>query len=104
MKKALALATAMVFLTSAWAVSSFAGRIRHRQYRQQKRIHQGVHSGQLTWRETRSLEREQRHIRQSRRRAWSDGRLTPRERARLEIQQDAASRHIYRAKHNDRTR
>ncbi len=104
MKKTLALTVVMVVLTFVWTVSSFAGRIHHRQYRQQKRIHQGFHSGELTWGEARSLEREQRHIQQSRRRAWSDGRLTPRERVRLEFQQDRASRHIYRAKHNDRTR
>ena len=104
MKKTLALTAAMVVLTFAWTVSSFAGRIHHRQYRQQKRIHQGVHSGQLTWREARSLEREQRRIQRSRRRAWADGRLTPRERFRLEFQQDMASRHIYWARHNNRTR
>ncbi len=104
MKRLLMMAAITVFLASVWAASAHAGRIHHRQYWQQKRIHQGVHSGQLTRRETLSLEREQRRIQRSRRRAWSDGRLTPRERVRLEVQQDRASYHIYRAKHNKRTR
>jgi len=92
MKKALTLAAVMVFMGSMWTAAAHAGRIHHRQVRQQKRICQGVRSGQLTRHETVSLERQQRHIRQSKRRAWSDGQLTPRERVRLEYQQDRASR------------
>ncbi len=87
-----------------WADFAFAGRVKHRQIHQQKRIHQGVHSGELTRRETYRLERQQVHLQRSKRRAWSDGTLTRRERARLELQQDRASWNIYRAKHNDNRR
>lgn len=83
---------------------ALAGRIARRQIRQQKRIHQGIASGELTCRETRRLEREQVRIQRAKRRAWSDGRLTPRERVRLEVMQDKASADIYRLKHNDWTR
>ena len=86
------------------ADAAFAGRVKHRQIRQQKRIHQGVRSGELTRGEACRLERQQAHLQRSKRRAWSDGTLTRRERVRLEIQQDRLSRNIYRAKHNDNQR
>ena len=86
-----------IFLFADFA---FAGRVKHRQVRQQKRIHQGVASGELTKREVYRLEREQAQVQRSKRRALSDGTLTARERLRLEKKQDSASRHIYRAKHN----
>jgi hypothetical protein len=38
------------------------------------------------------------------RRVWRDGQLTPREGARMHRAQDRASRHIYRSKHNRRSR
>ncbi|RLB14961.1 MAG: hypothetical protein DRG63_07660 [Deltaproteobacteria bacterium] len=80
---------------------ALAGRVVRRQVRQQKRIYQGVASGELTYRETRRLEREQVRIQRTKRRAWSDGQLTPRERVHLELMQDKASADIYRLKHND---
>ena len=80
---------------------ALAGRVVRRQVRQQRRIHQGIRSGELTCRETRRLEREQIRIQRTKRRAWSDGRLTPRERVRLEVMQDKASADIYRLKHNN---
>lgn len=105
MKKfGLAVAMMMVMASFLFVNTAFAGRVKHRQIRQQKRIHQGVVSGELTRHETRRLEREQIHLQHAKRKAWSDGQLTRRERVRLEIGQDRASRDIYRAKHNDRTR
>ncbi len=95
----------MVAVFSFVCVSSaMAGRIKNRQVCQQKRIHQGVHSGELTRREVKSLEKEQRHVRQTKKKVWADGELSPRERVRVERQQDKASSHIYKLKHNDRTR
>lgn len=95
----------MVTVLSVVCVSSaMAGRIKDRQVNQQKRIHQGVHSGELTIREVKTLEKEQRKINQSKKRAWSDGVLTPKERGRLELQQDKANGRIYRLKHNDASR
>lgn len=71
-----------------------------RQHHQQQRIGQGVRSGELTRGETRRLEREQRHIRQEERQYKSDGVLTRAERADLRHDQNVASRHIYREKHD----
>ncbi|MBM3392758.1 MAG: hypothetical protein FJY34_12430 [Betaproteobacteria bacterium] len=71
-----------------------------RQDHQQQRIGQGVRSGNLTPNETRRLEREQRHIRMEERYYKSDGVLTRAERADLRHDQNRASRHIWREKHD----
>ena len=84
--------------------AAFADRAGKRQVRQQKRIHQGIATDELTAGEVRRLEREQRRIQRNKRRFRSDGELTAKERLRLERQQDRASRHIYRARHNDNRR
>ena len=67
---------------------------------QQRRINQGVRSGQLTPEEFNRLQREQARIRGAEARMWADGRLDPRERARLNAMLDRSGRDIYRAGHN----
>ncbi len=79
---------------------AMAGPFTWRETRQQARIYQGVDSGQVTPGEFRYLERQQGRIEAYREHAWSDGRLTPREACRLTREQNRASRHIWRAKHN----
>lgn len=74
-----------------------------RQQNQQRRIGQGVASGELTPREAIRLEREQQAIERAQRRAEADGTVTPRERARVHRKLNTASRDIYRLKHNNRT-
>lgn len=91
----------LVMVSFVWIDAAFAGRVKNRQIKQQKRIHQGIHSGELTKGEVHKIQREQKRLQKSKRQAWSDGKLTPKERVRLEHRQDRASRHIYRAKHND---
>ncbi len=81
-----------------------AGRAGSRQIKQQKRIHQGLKSGELTQKETLGLEREQSRIQKTKQKALQDGKLTPKERLRLERQQDRANRHIYSLKHNEKTK
>ena len=80
--------------------SANAGRVGKRQVRQQKRIQQGVASDELSRKEVRRLEREQRQIQRAKRKARQDGEVTAKERGKLERMQDRANRHIYRAKHN----
>ena len=104
MKKTPIILTALAFIGLVFANSAMAGRVGKRQFRQNARIHQGVKSHELTFRETRTLRREQHRIQRTKRKALSDHVLTPRERARIEIRQDKASRDIYRLKHNNRTR
>jgi hypothetical protein len=84
--------------------TALAGEITDRQVNQRKRIHQGVVSGELTAGEAEALKRQQRRIRECKQAAWSDGELTPGEKARLHYQQNKASAHIYRKKHNDISR
>ncbi len=78
--------------------------IRRQQSVERLRIRQGVRSGALTAREARLLTREQVRIERHERRAKADGVVTARERARLRAELNAASRHIYRLKHNPRHR
>ncbi len=94
------LATAAFAATTLLPVLANAGPIRARQKQQQVRIVHGVRQGDLSRPEVRRLERQQLRVERSRRRAWSDGTLTRRERARLHLQQDKASATIYRARHN----
>ena len=77
-----------------------AGRVGNRQIKQQKRIHQGLKSGELTRKEALRLEREQRRIQKTKHHALKDGELTPKEKIRLERQQNKANKHIYHLKHN----
>ena len=75
-------------------------RVDQREANQERRIQQGVASGQLTPREASRLQNEQAHVQRAEQRARADGRVTPQERARLERMQDHASRDIAREKHD----
>jgi hypothetical protein len=74
--------------------------IQKRMENQEKRIEQGVESGQLTPREAGRLEAREAKIKQDELRMKSDGELTARERARLTREQNRASRRIFRQKHD----
>ncbi|MEE4376711.1 MAG: hypothetical protein V2J55_04250 [Candidatus Competibacteraceae bacterium] len=74
--------------------------VNHRQHNQQHRIWQGVRSGELTGREFRRLQVEQRAIRHKERVFKSDGQLTGWERANLHRGLNRAGRDIYRQKHD----
>lgn len=71
-----------------------------RQEMQQKRIDQGVKSGELNKREAERLERRQERIVKMEGKARSDGVVTQKERARIHHQQDQESRRIHREKHD----
>lgn len=81
-----------------------AAQVNGREIRQDRRIDQGVRSGELTPREAAHLERQQGRInrQEARMRYRNGGYLRPGQRARLEREQNRASRHIFRAKHNGR--
>ncbi len=100
-KTSLTLAVATVLFTFIGTDVALAGRITNRQIQQQKRIHQGIKSGELTRGEACRIEKEQHEIRKHKKMAWRDGKLTPKERVRLENEQDRASGLIYRLNHND---
>jgi hypothetical protein len=89
-------------IVSTIAGSAFAGRIGYREKMQQKRIAQGVASGQLTPRETVKLEKQEGRLNYEVRdfREDNGGTLTPAEKAKVNRQQNTLSREIYKAKHN----
>ena len=77
-----------------------------RQANQDRRIDQGIASGQLTRREAARLNRREYRLdnREDRLRAMNGGHLTGRERGRLERQQNRLSGAIYRQKHDAQVR
>lgn len=87
------------------ATAAFATpRVDQRQAAQRARIRDGVRCGQLTHAEAMRLRAGQRLVARVERRVEADGRVTWRERARLERLQDRQSRAIWRLKHNARVR
>jgi hypothetical protein len=79
-------------------------RVDQRQANQDRRIDQGVASGQLTRREASRLDREQGRINRAEGRAKADGKVTAAERKRLAGMQNRASRHIAGQKHDAQRR
>lgn len=71
-----------------------------RQENQQKRIDQGVKSGQLNEKEAARLERRQERIQKMEDKAKADGTVTAKERAKIHHAQDQQSRQIHREKHD----
>lgn len=75
-----------------------------REHRQQRRINQGVKSGELTKREAARMEAQQARTNRLEAKAKSDGKVTVKERARLQHRENKTSRRIYRQKHDARKR
>jgi hypothetical protein len=71
---------------------------------QRSRIAEGRASGELTRKEARRLNVQQRHIRRTERRAKADGNVTPQENKKLRREQNRASRNIRRQKHDGQTK
>ena len=71
-----------------------------RNVNQQKRIEQGVKSGQLTNTEVAKLERGQSHVTAREAHAGADGHVGPAEQANIQAAENRQSKHIYDKKHN----
>ena len=105
MKKAWTfLLSAVLILGCAVAVTAHTPGINRRERHERQRIRQGVRSGELTRRETARLMAGQARIHAAERYAKADGRVTVRERRRLDSMLDRASRNIYRQKHDPQDR
>ncbi|MDR3697184.1 hypothetical protein [Mucilaginibacter sp.] len=97
-------------LVAALAITSMAQAqdrtpvINHRLHNQDRRISQGVRSGELTRNETRNLRADDRRIAYQRNSAQAAGRMSRAERSHLRNKENRTSRAIYRDKHNDRVR
>lgn len=75
-----------------------------RNINQQKRIEQGVRSGQLTNREAGRLERQEGHIAKREAKAGADGHVGAHEQKRIQRAENRESGRIHRAKNNDAVR
>lgn len=76
----------------------------NREKRQQRRIKQGVKSGELTKKEAAKLEAGQAKTHAMEAKAKSDGKVTVKERAKLQRRENKTSRKIYRQKHDGQNR
>jgi hypothetical protein len=75
-----------------------------KQIKQERRIKQGVRSGELTRTEARMLKAEQKRVKLMKKGAVADGKITRRERTLIRKNQRIASKHIYRQKHDGQSR
>ena len=98
-----AMAVAMGVLFSATAFAQTAGSEVQRDINQQKRIEQGLQSGQLTTQEASKLEREESKVEKMESKALKDGQLNAKEKNRIERAQNQVSKDIYREKHDVQT-
>jgi uncharacterized membrane protein YebE (DUF533 family) len=75
-------------------------RAEKRQAEQEKRIQQGVASGQLTPKEAARLEKREAKVNADMAAAKADGKVTKAERRKIEKEQNAASKAIHHQKHD----
>lgn len=97
--------TTMAILSSMLTVTcgiGFAGEVQNRVENQQDRIAQGVQSGQLTSKEAAHLEKGEQKIENNREKALADGKMTPKEKKKLNKEENRQSKQIYAKKHNKR--
>jgi hypothetical protein len=78
--------------------------VKERQENQQSRIKDGVKDDELTRREAARLRAEQAKIQAEKEAAKADGKVTASERAKIQRDQNKASRHIARQKHDKQER
>jgi hypothetical protein len=97
--KGVAIAAAMIFTVSAYAQTATPN-IDQRQANQEKRIEQGVKSGELTAKETARLENREAKLQADKQKAKADGVVTKKERAKLQHEANRDSKAIYRQKHD----
>jgi len=84
---------------------AYADRPATRQKAQQKRIDEGVESGELTKKEARKIEKKEAKLhRQVRKDRADGGGMTARERAKIEKKQDKLSEQIHKEKHDSQER
>ena len=100
---ALTAATAITFAQTTTATQPKTPIVK-REFNQQRRIGNGIWNGRLSPRQGARLERQQMRVHRQMRamRAHDNGRLTMRERRMIHRRQNIASRRIYRAKHMNR--
>ena len=101
---AMSVLAAFVGMTGSAFAQTKTPAVTERQVNQQARIKQGVNSGELNKREAARLEAEQAKIQAEKKTAKVDGKVTPRERAKIQHDQNKASRRIAIQKHDAQKR
>ena len=100
---ALTISGAVMAQASAPKASTATPGLDKREASQQKRIDQGVATGQLTASETNNLDKRQAKLVANETAAKADGKVTKAERRKLNHQANRNSRVIYKKKHNVNT-
>ncbi len=93
-----------VIAISLMLVTGAAAQAQATQTPDRVKIVNGVKSGELTKKETKTLVRQQRDIHQDKRAARADAVITPAERRHIRNDKRKADASIYRKKHNNRAR
>lgn len=97
------LASGVGLLAQDTATPKREGHVERRAARQQKRIDQGVASGQLTPKEAAHAEKREAKLQGDIAKAEADGKITKKEHAKLTAEENRNSRKLARKKHNART-
>jgi hypothetical protein len=94
--------SALMTLISVAIISAQPGPGNHRRHHQnqKERIENGRRNGDLTNREYVHLKQDHKRLKWAYRQAWSDGRLTKREKRELRALRCQMDDHIYREKHD----
>lgn len=98
--KIVAVALLAALSLPAFAQTTSTPRIDQRQSNQERRIDQGVQSGQLNQKEAARLDKGQARVQKMENKAVADGKVTAKERRKIERAQDKQSRKIAREKHD----
>ena len=88
------------FALPGLALAQSTSRIDKRQDYQDKRIEQGVKSGELNKKEAARMEKGQERVQQMENKAMVDGKVTTKEKVVIEHAQDRQSKRIYRQKND----
>ena len=96
-------ASLALFSIGSFAQAASTPRVDARQVKQEKRIDQGVSSGQLSSKEAARLEKEQGHVAKVEEKAKADGTVTAAERQHLHRAQNRTSADIHHQKHDAQT-
>ena len=97
--KATVIAVTLAFAGSAFAQTATPG-IDKRQANQEKRIDQGVKSGQLNEKEAARLKKREDKLQADKEKAQADGKVTKQERAKLQHEAKRDSRATHQQKHD----
>ena len=89
---------------SVFSIMAISASAQTAQSSDRSKIRNGVKSGELTKKETRTLAQQQKEIRKDVKDARADGNVSTRERRRIKKEKMKADASIYRKKHNNRER